>query len=60
MPVFDIARIGRAGDAVIAGTAAPGAIWNCCAMASAMIERSQINPDNSSWSLPGFPLGTTS
>ena len=34
--------------------------WNCCATASAMIERSQINPDNSSWSLPGFPLGITS
>jgi hypothetical protein len=25
MPVFDIALVGRAGDAVIAGTAAPGA-----------------------------------
>ncbi len=34
--------------------------WNYCATASAMIERSQISPDNSSWSLPGFPLGTTS
>jgi hypothetical protein len=31
--------------------------WNCCATASAMIERSQINPDNSSWSLSGFSLG---
>ena len=35
-------------------------LWNCCATASAMIERSQINQDNSSWFLPGFLLGTTS
>jgi hypothetical protein len=31
---------------------------NCCTTASLMIERSQINSDTSSWSLPGFPLGT--
>jgi hypothetical protein len=31
--------------------------WNCCATARAMIERSQIKPDNSSWFLPGFPPG---
>jgi (p)ppGpp synthase/HD superfamily hydrolase len=27
--------------------------------AATAAERSQINPDNSSWSLPGFPRGTT-
>ena len=31
--------------------------WNCCATASAMIAWSPINPGNSSWSRPGFPLG---
>src|SRR5712691_11136144 len=31
--------------------------WNCCEMGSALIERSQINPDNSSWSLPRLPPG---
>jgi len=35
-------------------------LWNCCATANPMIERSQINPDNSSWSLLGFLLETTS
>jgi hypothetical protein len=33
-------------------------LWNCCATASLMSERSQINSDTSSWSLPGLPLGT--
>src|SRR4030081_772069 len=33
--------------------------WNCYAMASCMIARSQINPDNSLWSRPGFPLALT-
>ena len=60
MPSFDISLIGRAGDAIIAGRAAPGATWNCCATASSMIEWSQINPDNSSWSLPSFLLGIMS
>jgi hypothetical protein len=60
VPVFDIAPIERTGDAVIAGRLRQARSWNCCATASPMIERSQINPDNSSWSFPGFPLGTTS
>ena len=33
-------------------------LWNCCATARSLIEPSQINPDNSSWSLPGFLLET--
>jgi len=34
--------------------------WNYCATVSSMIERWQIILDNSSWSLPGFPLGNMS
>ena len=34
MPVFDIALVGRAGDAVIAGTAAPGATVELLRMVS--------------------------
>ena len=60
MPAFDVALIGRTGDAVIAGTAAPGAAVELLRDGEFMIERSQINSDASSWSLPGFPLGTMS
>jgi hypothetical protein len=60
VPVFDIARVERTGDAVIAGRAAPGAIVELLRMASAMIERSQIHLGNSSWFLPAFPPGTMS
>ena len=35
-------------------------LWNCCATAISLIEPSQINPDNLSWSFPGFLLETMS
>jgi hypothetical protein len=35
-------------------------LWNCWEAASALIEWSQIHLDNSSWSLPAYPLETTS
>ena len=61
MPAFDVALIGPTGDAVIAGTAAPGAAVELLRDGKfLMIERSRINSDTSSWSLPGFPLGTMS
>jgi hypothetical protein len=59
MPAFDVALIGPTGDAVIAGTAAPGAAVELLRNGESY-ERSQINSDTSSWSLPGFPLGTMS
>jgi hypothetical protein len=47
-PAFDFALVGRAGDAVIAGTAAPAAAVDRCAMARSLIERLQINLGTSS------------
>ena len=47
VPVFDIARIGRTGDAVIAGRAAPGAIVELLRNGERLEEWSQINLDNS-------------
>ena len=34
--------------------------WSCYEMASCMIARSWIDPDNSSWSRPDFPQALTS
>jgi hypothetical protein len=49
--LLDIARIEPNGDAVIvAGAGRNGTVGN-----GPTIERSQINPDNSLWSLLGFP-----
>jgi hypothetical protein len=57
-PVFDIARIEPTGATRSSRVGLRQArSWNCCATASALIKRSQINPDNSSCSLPGFPPG---
>ncbi len=52
VPVFDIARIERTGDAVIAGRAAPGAIVE--------LLRNGERHDRAVADQPGFPLGTTS
>jgi hypothetical protein len=35
-------------------------LWSCCATATSMIERSQVHPDNSSWSLLAYLLEITS
>jgi len=48
IPAFDVALVGRAGDAVIAGTAAPGAAVELLRNGEPLIERLQINLDSSS------------
>jgi len=60
VPVFDIARIERrATQSSLAGQ--PRArLWNCCETASVLMERPQIDLDNSLWSLPACLLGITS
>ena len=47
-PAFDVALVGRAGDAVIAGTAAPGAAVELLRNGEPLIERLQIKSDTSS------------
>jgi hypothetical protein len=48
VPAFDVALVGRAGDAVIAGTAAPGAAVELLRNGEPLIERLQIKSDTSS------------